>query len=222
VVAALVAGLLVHWVNRPQLGDAAALGTALRVVSGFSTATTPPVSGSTPSSLPSSASTPSPSVQATPAGLPASDPTAATPTELDIAVVGLRMPIVPVGVAPDGEMALPPSPASAGWYRYGSHPGDPQGATVIAGHLDEPWYGTGPLGRLRDVAPGDSVVVRTGSTSRRYVVVDAQAVHKTRLDLAALFRVDGPPSLHIVTCGGRFDPTLRRYDENVVVVARPA
>jgi len=132
------------------------------------------------------------------------------------------MPVVPVGVAANGEMALPRSPADAGWYRFGAHPGDPQGATVIAGHLDQPWYGTGPLGRLADVAPGDTVVVDSGTTSRRFVVTEVQAVRKTRLDLAALFRTDGPPSLHIVTCGGRFDPVQRHYDENVVVVARPA
>jgi len=132
------------------------------------------------------------------------------------------MPVVPVGVAANGDMALPRSPAEAGWYRFGAHPGDPQGATVVAGHLDEPWYGTGPLGRLADVSAGDTVVVDTGGTSRRFVVTDVQAVRKTRLDLAALFRTDGRPSLHIVTCGGRFDPVQRRYDENVVVVARPA
>jgi sortase (surface protein transpeptidase) len=141
---------------------------------------------------------------------------------LVIESVGLTMPVVPVGVAADGAMALPRSPAQAGWYRFGASPGDAQGAVVIAGHLDEPWYGTGPLGRLAEVAPGDTVVVGAGSTAHRFVVTDVQAVRKTRLDLPALFRTDGPPSLHIVTCGGRFDPVQRRYDENVVVVARPA
>ncbi|HET8594987.1 MAG TPA: class F sortase [Intrasporangium sp.] len=178
------------------------------------------MNGSSPSPTGSTERTSTSTLQAAPADPPARG--ASPPTELVIAAVGLRMPIVPVGVAADGEMALPGSPAIAGWYRYAAHPGDPEGATVIAGHLDEPWFGTGPLGRLRDVSPGDTVVVRAGSSSRRYVVVDVQAVAKTRLDLATIFRVDGPPSLHIVTCGGRFDPTLRRYDENVVVIARPA
>jgi len=161
-------------------------------------------------------------VAATPAEPGRPGPPPAAPTRLTIDAVGLQMPVVPVGVAANGDMALPRSPAEAGWYRFGAHPGDPQGATVVAGHLDEPWYGTGPLGRLADVSAGDTVVVDTGGTSRRFVVTDVQAVRKTRLDLAALFRADGPPSLHIVTCGGRFDPVQRRYDENVVVVARPA
>lgn len=225
-VAALVAGLLVLWVTRPQPGDAAALGAAMRGTS--SSTATPGASPTTtavptpPAAAPTPAAVPDVSLTATPAEPTRPAPAPAAPTRLTIDSVGLQMPVVPVGVAANGEMALPRSPADAGWYRFGAHPGDPQGATVIAGHLDQPWYGTGPLGRLADVAPGDTVVVDSGTTSRRFVVTEVQAVRKTRLDLAALFRTDGPPSLHIVTCGGRFDPGQRHYDENVVVVARPA
>lgn len=224
-VAALVAGLLVFWLTRPQPGDAAMLSAAMRGPSQSA-----PVPGSGVSARPSAAAPtsaiPTAVLAATPTATPAAPsrpgPPPAAPTRLTIDTVGLQMPVVPVGVAANGEMALPRSPAEAGWYRFGAHPGDPQGATVIAGHLDEPWYGTGPLGRLAEVTPGDAVVVDTGTTSRRFVVTEVQAVRKTRLDLSALFRTDGPPSLHIVTCGGRFDPVQRRYDENVVVVARPA
>ncbi|MEW1954311.1 class F sortase [Terrabacter sp. NPDC080008] len=219
VAAALVAGLLVLWVTRPQQGDAAALSAAMRGSAATATTAAQPT---TPAATATAPAVTAPTVGATEAGLPSPDPAAAPPTGLTISAVGLRMPVVPVGVATDGDMALPHSPAQAGWYRFGALPGDPQGATVIAGHLDEPWYGTGPLGRLADVSAGDSVVVTTGSTSHRYVVTEVQAVRKTRLDLAALFRTDGPPSLHLVTCGGRFDPVRRSYDENVVVVARPA
>ncbi len=231
-VAALAAGLLVFWVTSPQQGDAVALSAAMhgaRHVTGL------------PDSLPDTQPGPSPTAGARTPGPgafngadPAAPITAATatpraitsapspPTRLVIDAVGLRMPVVPVGVDADGDMALPRSPAQAGWYRFSAHPGDPQGATVIAGHLDEPWYGTGPLARLADVVPGDAVVIASGSTLRRFVVTEVQAVPKTRLDLAALFRTDGPPGLHIVTCGGRFDPVQRRYDENLVMVARPA
>ena len=230
-VAALVAGLLVSWVTRPQPGDAAALSAAMRGSSSSTGAPGAQVSPTPANAAPTvgsrrlpAAAAPAPevTVAATPAEPGRPGPPPAAPTRLTIDAVGLQMPVVPVGVAANGDMALPRSPAEAGWYRFGAHPGDPQGATVVAGHLDEPWYGTGPLGRLADVSAGDTVVVDTGGTSRRFVVTDVQAVRKTRLDLAALFRTDGRPSLHIVTCGGRFDPVQRRYDENVVVVARPA
>ncbi len=48
------------------------------------------------------------------------------------------------------------------------------------------------------------------------------AAHLDAPDLDALFTRDGPPRLHIVTCGGNFDRKARHYDENVVVVANPA
>jgi hypothetical protein len=235
VVAALAAGLLMTWVTRPEAGDAEALSAALRssvqltdaestrVPSTAASRPAEPGASTSPSTGASMAAGQFPGAIATPA-TPAA-PSAAVPsppTRLVIDVVGLQMPLVPVGVAADGDMALPRSPAQAGWYRFGARPGDPEGATVIAGHLDEPWYGTGALARLDALVPGDTVVVDSGSTSRRFLVTEVQAVRKTRVDLAALFRADGPPSLHIVTCGGRFDSVHRRYDENVVVVARPA
>jgi hypothetical protein len=52
-------------------------------------------------------------------------------------------------------------------------------------------------------------------------VTTVTSVRKTSLDLPGLFARDGPPLLHVVTCGGDFDREKRRYDENVVVTAEP-
>ncbi len=131
------------------------------------------------------------------------------------------MPVRPVGVASDGEMSLPRTPAEMGWYSYGPRPGDPRGATVLAAHLDMPGYGTGPIAAVEDLRVGDVVTVRSGRTTTRYAVTDVRSVGKTRLDLPALFTREGAPVLHVVTCGGLFDPDLRRYDRNVVVTASP-
>jgi hypothetical protein len=40
--------------------------------------------------------------------------------------------------------------------------------------------------------------------------------------LDALFQRTGPPRLVLLTCGGEFQPELRSYADNVVVVAEPA
>ena len=131
------------------------------------------------------------------------------------------MKVRPEGVANDGEMALPPTPADMGWYRYGSRPGDPAGATVLAAHVDEPTYGIGPLVQLKNLRQGDVVTVTSGTKTRRYSVTSVTAIKKTALDLFALFTREGPPRLHIVTCGGNFDQEKRHYDANVVVIATP-
>ncbi len=132
------------------------------------------------------------------------------------------MEILSVGVAADGQMALPPDPADVGWYRYGPRPGDNAGATVLAAHIDAIGYGVGPLARLRELRSGDVIDVVSRGTPRRYVVSSTRHLEKTSLDLGSLFSRTGPPRLHLVTCGGHFDRRQRHYEQNIVVEAFPA
>jgi hypothetical protein len=214
VAAAVVAGLLAAWLTRPPgpaEGQGPAAPAAHRVTGspgGVARAASAAEAATAPS-VRARPATPSPSASSDP-------PSALLAERLDI-----RMPVVPVGVAVDGQMALPGTPDEAGWYRYGAAPGDAAGAIVIAGHLDMPGYGVGPMARLDELRAGDVVMLRTHVGHERYIVENVDRVRKTRLDLDALFRRDGPPRLHIVTCGGRFDREAGRYDENVVVVATP-
>lgn len=144
------------------------------------------------------------------------------PTSISIARIGVRMPVIGVGVASDGQMALPPNPADVGWYNYGPRPGDSAGATVLAAHIDAPGYGIGPLARLGELRQGDVITVVSRGTSRRYVVSSTRQLEKTSLNLTSLFSRSGPPRLHLITCGGDFDQTKRHYEQNVVVQAFPA
>ena len=153
-----------------------------------------------------------------PAPLPSSLP---APTSFSVARLGITMKIRAEGVASDGQMALAPNPADMGWYRYGSRPGDPAGATVLAAHVDEPKFGIGPLVALKNFRKGDVITVTAGKKTYRYSVTSVTSTKKTALDLNALFTREGPPRLHIVTCGGNFDEEKRHYDANVVVIANP-
>lgn len=143
------------------------------------------------------------------------------PTSFSIARLGITMKVRAEGVAGDGQMALAPTPADIGWYRYGSRPGDPTGATVLAGHLDEPAYGIGPLVELVNLRQGDIMTVSSGTKTFRYSVTSVTSIKKTALDLSGLFTRVGPPLLHVVTCGGNFDQETHHYDANVVVIAKP-
>ena len=143
------------------------------------------------------------------------------PTSIVIARIKARMPILPVGVASDGQMALPPDPADVGWYRYGSRPGDSAGATVLAAHVDSKEYGIGPMARLGELQAGDVITVLSARTARRYVVTATRQLEKSTFDLASLFARTGPPRLHLITCGGEFDAQERHYEQNVVVLAVP-
>lgn len=224
VAAALLAGVSTAWLTRssdaapPTSGAGASL-----TVPADGRASTPPRTGSAGGSNDSVSPGSAPVVGshgARPA-TPDPAPSASPPDRLVISRLGIDMPVVPEGVAWDGEMALPATPAQVGWYRYGPRPGDPSGATVLAAHLDMPGYGVGPIAGISELHDGDVISVRSGGETRRYRVTAVDAIRKTSLDLAALFARDGPPRIHLVTCGGTFDREKRRYDENVVVTAEP-
>jgi hypothetical protein len=151
-------------------------------------------------------------------------PAAVTPPQrVSIPSVGIDLPIIDTGVAPDGQMELPDDPGLVGWYRFGPLPGDPTGSAVLGGHVDSIEYGVGPLSRLPSVQPGADVMV-TAADGRllRYQVRSVERIYKAALPVDRIFAPDGPHQLTVITCGGRFLGTGLGYEDNIVVVAVPA
>ena len=145
------------------------------------------------------------------------------PVQLTIAGLDVRMSVRPTGLDGRVFMALPESPAVAGWYRFGPAPGSGAGAVVLAAHVDSRRQGRGPLARLERLDEGDvvEVLATTDGASRRhrYRVVSVDRLGKSQVDLDDLFSRTGPARLHLVTCGGAFDASAGRYEDNVVAVA---
>jgi sortase (surface protein transpeptidase) len=161
-------------------------------------------------------------LRARPAGLPrAGRQPGSRPTLLRIPSLGVRMPVVPTGVDRRGQMAVPPAVSRAGWYRWGASPGDRRGAVVLAGHVDTQEAGIGPLARVAGAREGARVVLGHRGGSTTYAVTAVRRVPKDVLDLPYLFRRGGAPALHLITCGGEFDPRRGGYEDNVVVIAEP-
>jgi hypothetical protein len=150
-------------------------------------------------------------------------PEPVTPRAQPIAVViddvSLWAPIRPVGLEPDGQMEIPDE-TEVGWYRYGASPGRP-GATVLAAHVT--WNDTiGPFYRLGALEPGAEVeVTLDDGTVRRYAVIERTMYRKTELPRDRIWRTSGDETLVLITCGGDFNPEIRRYRDNIVVYAVP-
>jgi len=161
-----------------------------------------------------------PAVTARPAA-PSSVVPVVPPVRLQLA--GVDAPLDPVGVEPDGAMTLPEDVDRVGWYRFGPAPGDDEGTAVLAGHVDDAEQGLGALAPLREVEVGAEVQVTDAAGAvTGWRVVSRELIEKRAVPLDALFQRTGPPRLVLLTCGGEFQPELRSYTDNVVVVAEPA
>ena len=169
----------------------------------------------------SPAPTPAVSVPVTSATLAPPQPKAATPKAIGIPSLDVDMPVFPVGVQDDGSMEIPKNPARAGWYRYGAAPGDEDGTTVIAAHVDSRIFGIGPLARLREAKEGERVTVTDADgATHRYEIESVTYIPRAELPVDQVFDRDGDARLAVITCGGSFDEQTRTYSDNVVLIAR--
>ncbi|HEX9086374.1 MAG TPA: sortase [Arthrobacter sp.] len=170
----------------------------------------------------SSASGPKPAIPVRPATPLAQTPKAPAPRFLTVEGTTINMPIVEVGVSPDGAMEVPESFNEAGWYRFGPAPGAVAGTAVVAAHVDTT-SDSAPFSQLKSLPPGTLVTVqREGAAPLTFRVTGVELMAKDAFDGESIFRRDGPPQLKLVTCGGRWLDEQQDYGDNVIVTAVPA
>ncbi|KGN32455.1 class F sortase, partial [Knoellia aerolata] len=156
-----------------------------------------------------------------PRTVPPAPPAPPASFRVEIPSLDVVLPVVPVGVAKDGQMALPKDPDIGGWYRFGPGPTSANGASVISAHVDSRDE-VGPLAKLPRLDEGARIVVTVDGARVEYVVERVDQYAKTALDVDALFSRSGPARLHLVSCGGEWNPRTRHYEDNVVAIARRA
>jgi hypothetical protein len=140
---------------------------------------------------------------------------------LEIAAIGVRAPVIRLGLNRDGTLEVPARFDEVGWWTGGARPGE-RGPAVIAGHVDSR---TGPavffrLDRLR--ARDTIVVVRRDGSRARFVVQRIARYRKAAFPTARVYGPTRAPALRLITCSGAFDAASGHYVDNTVVYARPA
>ncbi len=147
--------------------------------------------------------------------------TPAVPTRVVLPSIGVDAPVDPLGLAPDGTMAVPTDYARVGWYDGSAVPGDP-GVSVLVGHLDDE-DAPAVFYKLEQLKAGHPIdVPRSDGTVARYVVTEVKVHSKQRFPTERVFGNAAGPGLRLVTCIGRFDRKRRSYLDNLVVYASPA
>ncbi len=145
--------------------------------------------------------------------------TIARPERVRVPTIDLDVAIVPVGVDEHGLFDVP-HVDEVGWYQFGPSPGEP-GAAVLAAHVDYNGH-IGAFFELSLLEVGDRIHLDYSDGSEQaFEVVEQVLYDKDSLPADDLFRRGGDPGLHLVTCGGVFDPVVRSYRGNRVVSAVP-
>jgi Sortase domain len=142
------------------------------------------------------------------------------PVGLSIAKIGLKAKEVrSVGLESDGQLEIP-NEKEIGWYRYGQAPGE-IGSTVLAAHVS--WNGSlGPFAELATVEPGDRINVQlSDGGTRTYEAVERNQYNKGELPAERIWTRTGSETLVLITCGGEFNPAIKRYYDNIVIYAVP-
>jgi hypothetical protein len=174
--------------------------------------------GLSPRPLPSAASALVPVGQPAPLPRSAAARPVPLPVWLRIPAIGVRTPLIRLGITPQGTLQVPTSTSLAGWYTGSPRPGE-IGSSVIVGHIDSD-TGPGIFFRLRLLRPGNMVYVR--QANRRLAIFRVTAVReyaKAHFPTAQVYGPAPDAELHLITCGGAFDPATGNYLSNVVVYA---
>ena len=141
---------------------------------------------------------------------------ARAPVRLDIEVIGVSTPLVPLGLLHDRSVEVPVDPDHAGWFRRGPEPGR-LGSSVILGHVDSP-RGPAVFARLDELDPGDTVIVgRADGSEVEFVVRKAATYLNADFPAQRVYAAQGARRLNLVTCAGTYDPDRGGYQSNLVV-----
>ena len=121
---------------------------------------------------------------------------AAIPVRVEIPSIGVRAPVIRLGLNPDRSLEVPTDFGDTGWWSGGARPGE-RGPAVIVGHVDSK---TGPaiFYRLRELRRGDKIVVVGRDGSRvRFTVEGSEQYPKDDFPTARVYgahgRSDAPP-----------------------------
>ena len=172
----------------------------------------PPASPSFSSRLPTPKS--SNQTQNAPTPVPRSEP-----TRLLIPAIHVDAPIEKVGILANGNLATSAQHPweGVGWYAAGSSPGE-RGSAVLNGHLDRPGGGPAVFWRLRDLHPGDRVLV-TDARGKiwRFHVLRIASYRPEEAPLQAIFADRSGTYLNLITCAGEWIPAQRQTTLRLVV-----
>jgi sortase (surface protein transpeptidase) len=146
--------------------------------------------------------------------------TPSTPMTIEIPAIGVKAPVMRLGLNSDGTVQVPPLDDHnlAGWYDGSVTPGQ-KGTSVILGHVDN-YAGPSVFFSIKTLRRGDEIdIVRANGAVAAFAVDGVQKVAKALFPANDVYGNVPYPALRLVTCGGPFDAARGSYLDNIVVYA---
>lgn len=138
------------------------------------------------------------------------------PVRLTIPAIGVSTTVGKLGLQPDGQVMVPTTIRTTGWYIDGPAPGQ-LGSAVILGHVDS-YKGVGVFFYLKSLRAGDKITVLSqDGVVTHFKVTKVVQYSKTKFPDQLVYGPHGTRSLQLVTCGGVFDHATGHYESNIVV-----
>ncbi|WP_345240552.1 sortase [Pontibacillus salipaludis] len=138
------------------------------------------------------------------------------PTHLSIPAIDVDTDIEEVGILDNGQMGVPDSTKTVGWFEPGTKPGN-TGNSVIAGHVDS-YKGPAVFFYLKDLQKGDEVTVTDKNGKKlTYVVKALESYPYDNSPIEKIFGTTDKKRLNLITCTGTFDQETNNHLERLVV-----
>lgn len=150
----------------------------------------------------------------------------AKPTMVHVPAIGVDSTLIPLGIqgrdgvpvtTKAGELQEIPvdMPKQAGYFSLGFLPGQIGSAAILA-HVD----GDHMLGLFHDLGKlkaGDKITVdRSDGSSVTFTVTHVKTILKKDFNPKAEYGSATDAELHLISCGGRFDPVTHQYVSNII------
>ena len=151
----------------------------------------------------------------------------ANPTPLIEKPMKLRIPkldidtlVEHVGQNESGEMDVPSSFKTVGWYQLGVLPGE-RGNAVISGHYDTEDGKPAIFAQLKKLQQGDTITIEDEHNIKRsFVVYKTEVYPFDNAPLEEIFGATTSAQLNLITCEGEWDKKNKVYTDRLVVYTR--
>jgi sortase A len=148
------------------------------------------------------------------------------PKFLEIPSIGVKAPIIKVGITKKGAMNVPEKFDEVGLYKFGVKPGQ-KGKAVIAGHVDNALGMPAVFKNLHKLKPGDVVYVTDDAKDEngqnsilRFIVIKSELYDVDHAPIEHIFGKSDEPLLNIITCDGEWIQKRKSYSKRLVVYTK--